>query len=74
VVWIDAGEQATETDVIVGLEGGVPPPLELPPHAEANRSGTLKRSASTKRRFCLFFESRRDRKVIFHSPTNLQAP
>lgn len=74
VVRIDAGEQTTRTEVIVGLGGGVPPLLApLPPHAEANMSRALRRSTGTKRRF-LFLESRHDWKAIFQSPTNRKDP
>ena len=46
--------QETVTEVMVGVEGGVPPPLEPPPlQAEANKSGTLRRSAHNKPRSCL---------------------
>jgi hypothetical protein len=66
-----AVSDAGDSEVTVGtglLEGGVPPPLELPPpHAETNRNGTLRRTAYAKQR-AFFAEFRHDRKVIVHSP------
>ena len=66
------GVQETLTDVIVG-EDPLPPPLLAapPPHADANRSGTLRRSAQANEGL-LFAEFRHGWKVIFHSPTNLR--
>ena len=68
-VWTLVGVQETLTEVMVGDTGGVLPPP--PPQAEANSSGTPRKSALNKRR-SLFAEFRRDWKVIFLFPTNLR--
>jgi len=65
------GVQETLTEVMVGDTGGVLPPPPPPPQAEANSSGTLRRSAHNKRR-SLFAAFRNAWKVIVHSPMNLR--
>jgi hypothetical protein len=62
--------QETLTEVMVGDTGGVLPPPP-PPQAEANSSGTLRKSALNKRG-SLFAEFWHDWNVIVHSPMNLR--